>query len=170
VGVVTWHLSLPHGVNSWANLRAASGMPFNIVVGDDLNGDTQYNDRPAFATDLTRASVVRTRWGIFDTQPAAGQRIIPRNYGQGPTSLTMNLAAGKAYGFGGQAKNAAQGAHEPKYTAELWVLALNVLNHPNLTQPVAVLGTPLFGRSVGVTSSGSLSPARALDLQFSVTF
>jgi hypothetical protein len=171
VGVVTWRLSLPHGVNSWADLRATSGAPFNIVVGNDLNGDTQYNDRPAFATDLTRSSVVRTQWGAFDTQPIAGQTIIPRNYGLGPGSLTMNLAAGKTYGFGERATSAgALGPRAPKCTAELWVLALNVLNHPNLTQPVAVLGTPLFGRSVGVVSGGSLSPARAFDLQFSVSF
>ena len=81
----------------------------------------------------------------------------------------MNVAVGKTYGFG-QAKGASQGAHEPKYSAELWVLALNALNHPNLTQPVAVLDTPLFGRSVGVTSGGSLSPARAFDLQLSLRF
>jgi hypothetical protein len=83
----------------------------------------------------------------------------------------MNLAAGKTYGFGERATSAgALGPRAPKCTAELWVLALNVLNHPNLTQPVAVLGTPLFGRSVGVVSGGSLSPARAFDLQFSVSF
>ena len=26
-----------------------SSVPFNIVLGQDLNGDTQFNDRPAFA-------------------------------------------------------------------------------------------------------------------------
>ena len=169
-GTLAASVTLPHGVSSWAYLRAASGAPFNIVVGDDLNGDTQYNDRPAFATDLTRASAVRTQWGAFDTQPIAGQTIIPRNYGEGPGALTMNLELTKTYGFGGHAKSAMQGTREPKYTAELSVLALNVLNHPNLTQPVAVLGTPLFGRSAGVVSGGSLSPARAFDLQVAVRF
>jgi hypothetical protein len=167
-------VDLPYGISSWADLRAATGAPFNIVVGDDLNGDTQYNDRPAFATDLTRSSVVRTQLGAFDARPTAGQTILPRNYGEGPGSFTLNLAAGKKYGFGTQTKEAAasstQGAPEPRYTAELWVLALNVLNHPNLTAPVAVLGSPLFGRSVGVTSAGSLSPSRAFNMQLSVRF
>jgi hypothetical protein len=170
-GVVTGGLNLPYGIASWATLNATSGAPFNIVLGEDLNGDTQYNDRPAFATDLSRPGVVRTQWGVFDADPIAGQTIIPRNYGQGPGSLSLNLTVGKVYVFGRQANTAVtQGPAEPKYSAELWVLALNVLNHPNLVQPVAVLGTPLFGRSVGVTSNGSLSPARALDMQIAFRF
>jgi len=169
-GTLAASVTLPHGVTSWAYLRATSGTPFNIVVGDDLNGDTQYNDRPAFATDLTRTSVVRTQWGVFDTQPIAGQTIIPRNYGEGPGLLTMNLEVTKTYGFGGQAKSTTLGTREPKYTAEFSAQALNLLNHPNLTQPVAVLGTPLFGRSAGVVSGASLSPARAFDLQVAVRF
>jgi hypothetical protein len=174
VVTVNGGVDLPYGISSWAYLRAATGAPYNIVVGDDLNGDTQYNDRPAFATDLTRSSVVRTRLGAFDTRPTAGQTIVPRNYGEGPGSLTLNLAVGKKYGFGTRTKNAAagstQGSPEPRYTAELWVQALNLLNHPNLTPPVAVLGSPLFGKSVGVTSGGSLSPSRAFDMQLSVKF
>jgi hypothetical protein len=174
VATVSGSVDLPYGISSWAYLRAATGAPFNIVVGDDLNGDTQYNDRPAFATDLTRSSVVRTPLGAFDTRPTAEQTIVPRNYGDGPGSLTLNLAVGKKYGFGTRTKNVAtgspQGAPEPRYTAELWVLALNVLNHPNLTPPIAVLGSPLFGRSVGVTSGGALSPTRAFDMQLSVHF
>ena len=37
---------------------ATSGRPFNITVGRDLNGDTLFTDRPAFASDLSRGSVV----------------------------------------------------------------------------------------------------------------
>jgi hypothetical protein len=169
MGVLNGGLKLPYRISSWAMLRATSGAPFNIVLGDDLNGDTQYNDRPAFATDLRRASVVQTHWGAFDTQPIPGQTIVPRNFGQGPGSLTLNVELGKAVGIGPRASNGSTPG-ERKYTAEIQILALNVLNHPNLAPPVAVLGTPLFGRSVGVVSGGSLSPARAFDLQFAIEF
>src|SRR5690349_17356348 len=64
-----------------------SGLPFNITTGVDNNGDTLFLDRPAFATDLTRRSVVFTPFGAFDASPLPGQRIIPRNYGQGPDFL-----------------------------------------------------------------------------------
>ncbi|HEY5055950.1 MAG TPA: carboxypeptidase regulatory-like domain-containing protein, partial [Acidobacteriaceae bacterium] len=53
-------------------MQATSGLPFNITLPQDLNGDSQFNDRPTFATDLTRPSVVKTEWGTFDTNPMAG--------------------------------------------------------------------------------------------------
>lgn len=164
-------LNLPYGISSWTYLRAASGAPLNIVVGQDLNGDTQFNDRPAFATDLTRASVVRTAFGAFDTKPVAGQTLVPRNYGQGPGLLTLNVEMGKQFGFGPRVSSATSGRPgERRYSAELQVLALNALNHPNLAQPVPLVDSPLFGRSVGVISAGSLSPSRCFDMQLMVRF
>jgi hypothetical protein len=77
-----------------------SSSPFNITVGQDLNGDTQFNDRPAFATDLTRSSVYKTKWGTFDAQPIAGQKIIPINYGTGPSLFIANLQMSKSFSFG----------------------------------------------------------------------
>ncbi len=77
-----------------------SSAPFNIVVGQDLNGDNQFNDRPTFATDLTRPSVVHTQWGTFDTQPIAGQTVIPINYGKGPSTVIFNTRLQKNFNFG----------------------------------------------------------------------
>jgi hypothetical protein len=56
------------------NVSASSGQPFNIAVGQDLNGDGQFNDRPSFATDLGRPSVVLTNWGAFDTYRLPARR------------------------------------------------------------------------------------------------
>ena len=77
-----------------------SGSPFNITIGQDLNGDTQFNDRPTFATDLTRASVYKTKWGNFDAAPIAGQTIIPINYGKGPGLFIANMRLSKSFSFG----------------------------------------------------------------------
>ena len=77
-----------------------SSSPFNITVGQDLNGDTIFNDRPAFATDLSRSSVYTTKWGTFDAQPIAGQKIIPINYGNGPSLFIANLHLAKSFSFG----------------------------------------------------------------------
>jgi len=170
VGTLNASLDLPHGISSWAYMRAASGAPYNLIVGEDLNGDTQFNDRPAFATDLSRVSVVRTPLGTFDTMPLPYQTIVPRNFGQGPGSLTLNIETGKQFGFGPRVGGAAGRPAERKFSAELQVLALNVLNHPNLTQPIAVVDSPLFGRSVGVTGGGSLSPSRCFDMQLMIKF
>jgi hypothetical protein len=85
-----------------------SGVPFNITTGTDTNGDGLFTERPSFATDLTRASVVTTPWGVFDTKPIPGQTIIPRNYGEGPGQVSINLRLSRSWGFG-EAKGSASG-------------------------------------------------------------
>lgn len=87
-------------------LIVASGSPFNITIGRDLNGDTLFTERPSLATDLTKPGVVVTRFGAFDTNPAIGSVIIPRNYGQAPGSLIANLRVSKSFGFGGERRAA----------------------------------------------------------------
>lgn len=157
--------------------------PFNIVVGEDLNGDTQFNDRPAFATDLTRASVVRTPWGVFDTQPIPGQTIIPINYANGPGVFMLNMRVTKDFHFGPPLPQekpapAARGATpkkkpeiEKRYTMGFALSADNALNHVNLAPPVGVLGSPLFGKSTALSSTfGSGSANRTVNLDFYFRF
>ena len=68
------NLTGPWGFSMDLFLGATGGRAFNITTGADNNGDTIYNDRPAFATDLSRPSVVRTALGNFDASPIAGQQ------------------------------------------------------------------------------------------------
>ena len=97
-------ISLPYGFRASPFLIASSGSPYNVTIGRDVNGDSLFNDRPAFATDLARPSVVLTRFGAFDMLPnidgASGQTIIPINYLTGPTQFTLNLRLSKTFGFG----------------------------------------------------------------------
>ncbi|HWS90265.1 MAG TPA: carboxypeptidase regulatory-like domain-containing protein [Pyrinomonadaceae bacterium] len=102
--------ALPWGLRLNPTLVANSGRPFNITVGRDLNGDTLFTDRPAFATDLSRASVRRTAFGDFDLDPQPGQVIIPRNYGRGPGFFSVNMRLSKTVGFGEVTSNSAGGA------------------------------------------------------------
>jgi hypothetical protein len=98
----------PWGITINPFLIVTSGTPFNITIGRDLNGDTLFTDRPAFATDLTKPGIVATRWGTFDPNPLPGAVIIPRNYGQGPGAITSNLRISKTFGFGTERRNTAQ--------------------------------------------------------------
>jgi hypothetical protein len=78
-------LKLPYGFTGslWASIQ--TGAPFNITTGTDLNGDTIYNDRPAFATNPTpNSQIYKTRFGTFDANPQPGEPIIPFNYGDSP--------------------------------------------------------------------------------------
>jgi hypothetical protein len=89
-------------------LIIASGTPFNITIGRDLNGDTLFTDRPAFATDLTKPGIIVTKFGAFDPNPVLGTPIIPRNYGQGPGAITSTLRVSKTFGFGSERRSTSQ--------------------------------------------------------------
>jgi len=77
----------------------ASGKPFNITVGQDLNGDSFFNDRPAYA-QAGDTEVVSTSYGTFNVNPSTSQARIPINLGDGPTLFTFNLRATKSIAFG----------------------------------------------------------------------
>jgi hypothetical protein len=67
------NLQGPYGVSFSPMLVTNSGAPFNITIGQDLNGDNQYNDRPAFATSAS-TDVAQTKYGTFDLNPSANRR------------------------------------------------------------------------------------------------
>src|SRR6185503_2394778 len=96
------------------NVSLRSGGPFNITTGRDNNGDNQFSDRPAFAKPGDPGAIV-TRFGTFNPNPLTGDQIIPRNFGQGPGSINVNLGISRTFGFGpppnnfpGMANRAAQ--------------------------------------------------------------
>ncbi len=93
--------SLPHYITVSPFLIANSGTPFNITLGEDLNGDTIYNDRPAFCSaTTTAANAVNSKYGCFDKGTTLNQARIPINYGISPAQFTMNLRVTKTFGFG----------------------------------------------------------------------
>ncbi len=97
-------VSLPYGFRASPFIIASSGIPFNLTIGQDLNGDTIFNDRPAFATSATLPqNLVVTKYGNFDLAPAATAAIIPPNLGTGPSQFTVNLRLSKTFGFGQKA-------------------------------------------------------------------
>ncbi|MCU1309219.1 MAG: Oar protein [Candidatus Angelobacter sp.] len=98
--------TLPYGVRLNPLVSVTSGVPFNIILGRDLNGDSIFNDRPTFAT-VAGPSVVQTQWGAFDTSPKAGQTVIPMNYGQGKPQFNFNLRVSRTIGFGPKVESAA---------------------------------------------------------------
>jgi hypothetical protein len=83
----------------------SSGAPFNIITGRDSNGDRQFTERPSFApagTDCSKppTGIVCTPFGNFNLEPAAGEALIPRNYGQGPGFVSVNMRVSKTWAFG----------------------------------------------------------------------
>jgi hypothetical protein len=105
-------ISLPHAFRVSPFMVANSGSPFNVIVGQDLNGDSIFNDRPAFATDLSRPSAVQTNFGAFDTAPIAGQTIVPANFGTSPAQFTLNMRLSKIIGLGPKIEAASNPAQQ----------------------------------------------------------
>jgi hypothetical protein len=99
--IVGGTINAPWGVRLSPLVMLTSGRPFNITTGRDTNGDSLFTERPAFATDLTKPGVIVTRFGAFDPNPAPGQLLIPRNFGDGPSFFNVNLGVSRTFGFGG---------------------------------------------------------------------
>ena len=107
-------LGLPYFFRLSPFLIASSGTPFNIVTPDDLNGDTIFNDRPAFVSTTacpnpgtTSGTTYCTPLGTFnDALPTAGQKVVPINYGTGAAHFVLNLRLTKSIGFGPKLKGA----------------------------------------------------------------
>ncbi|MFL6213985.1 MAG: carboxypeptidase regulatory-like domain-containing protein [Blastocatellia bacterium] len=85
-----------------------STRPFNIITGTDLNRDLSFSDRPSFA-QAGDPVIVHTRFGDFNPAPLPGEEIIPRNFGDGPSFVMVNLNISKTIGFGPAPNNYGQG-------------------------------------------------------------
>ncbi|HYP52142.1 MAG TPA: carboxypeptidase-like regulatory domain-containing protein [Pyrinomonadaceae bacterium] len=192
---LTGTVNAPWGLRLSPLVVASSGRPFNITTGRDLNGDAVFTERPAFARDLTRPSVVVTPFGAFDPDPAPGQQIIPRNYGRGPSFFAVSLRASKTFRLNGggatpaaavaatranataaaQSRPAATRAGgERQYALSLSVQAWNLFNRANMNLPVGSLASPFFGRANSLAGSfgggDALSGNRLVEFQVRLTF
>jgi hypothetical protein len=161
----------PFGIQLSPFLILRSGLPFNITTGRDANGDSLFTDRPAFATNLSKSGVVVTRFGAFDPNPSAGQFIIPRNFGSGPSYFTLSVRLSREFSFG---RLTMPPKAERSYKLKLSVSARNLLNTVNPGLPVGNLASPLFGLSNSIAySSGPDRQAgsnRSFDFQALFTF
>jgi hypothetical protein len=113
-GLIAGNLTFPYAIRLSPFMLIASGAPFDVTVGQDLNGDSIFNDRPGIVSTVTCAhttsqtiqglSVLCTPLGTFNPLPAAGEAIVPVNSGTGPTLVTLNVRLSKTFGFGKENK------------------------------------------------------------------
>jgi hypothetical protein len=107
-------VGLPYNFRLSPLLIAQSGVPFNITTGKDLNGDSVFNDRPAFATVQSNPqNVVTNKYGSFDLVPQLGETIVPIDSLTGAGRFSLNLRLSKTFGFGKKAEPANTGAGGP---------------------------------------------------------
>ena len=103
-GFVSANAMLPFHIRMAPFIYLQSGLPYNVTSGVDTNGDgNPNNDRPAFAQDLSRPSVVnKPGFGAFDTAPGTLPKavIVPPYYLQGPGILSLNVRISRSWSFG----------------------------------------------------------------------
>ena len=165
------------GISFFPLVIGSTGTPFNIITGLDNNLDSLFTDRPAFATDLSRASVRQTPFGNFDLVPLPGARIIPRNSGDGPGYFSVSLRMAKVFGFGsvaqpsakaqagsGPGKGAAFGKIQQRakpedkpYKLTISLFVANLFNRTNKGTPIGNLSSPLFGISNALSGNSQFT-------------
>ncbi len=191
---------LPYGIRLSPFLVASSGTPFNITSPYDLNGDSQFIDRPSFAPPGAAcvAPIYCTPLGNFNGTPAPLDKPIPINYATGPTHVTMNLRLSKSFGFGPKVKPGTgnlggnrgggggrggplfggggpmnmNGNSDRRYNLTLSASGRNIFNKVNLGNPGGVLGSPLFDKYNSL-QGGPFSQGvavRRIDLQATFSF
>ena len=98
-------ISFPKYIQFSPFVIAQSGNPYNIILGQDENGDTFFNDRPYKVTGVTaNGKTIKTipGCGTFaapGSEPT-GSPIAPINDCTGPGLFTFNLRLTKTWGFG----------------------------------------------------------------------
>ena len=103
--VMTGNIRVPWNVSLNPFVILQSGRPFNITLGRDLNGDTFNLERPALApagANCDDPNIRCTPFGNFKLNPGPGDVIIPRNFAEGPGSVTVNLRVSKTWSFGSE--------------------------------------------------------------------
>jgi hypothetical protein len=190
--------SAPHGIILAPLLAAQSGTPYNLVIGNDLTENNQFNARPTYGV-CGQPGVVSTRYGCLDTDPVGkGERIVPYGAGIGPANFVMHLRVSKVFGIGPEVKGAkgAQGMQgngsvngrglsggqtQPKldatvarkYSLTLVGGALNIFNIVNLGTPNGTLSSPIFDKTQSLAGGpfGSPTPGnRSIFVQAVFTF
>ncbi len=159
-------IGLPRGFYVNGNFSSRTGTRFNITTGRDTNKDGFYSERPAFASNPNKPGVVQTKYGLLDPNPAAGDRIVPRNLGRGPSNTDFGMYLSKSFGFHKDKAN----KNQPKQSLSFGVYCSNVLNINNKSNPVANMSSPNFLRSVSNSQDGVFGQSNPRNFSFSTSF
>ena len=96
--VIYGSLNLPYKISASPFVIAQSGLPYNLTTGTDLNGDSVYNDRPAFATGSTGSCTSAS--SFLTPNSGSSYSPVPVNYCTAPGNFSFNLRVARTFGFG----------------------------------------------------------------------
>ncbi|MFN2501039.1 MAG: carboxypeptidase regulatory-like domain-containing protein [Pyrinomonadaceae bacterium] len=94
------NFGLPWGISISPNVNYSSSRPFNITRGVDVNGDGSFVERPTFGELAARCGELNLTASFCDVSGFDPNRIIPKNFGDGPSTFSTGLRISKTFGFG----------------------------------------------------------------------
>jgi hypothetical protein len=159
----------PWGISFNPFIVAQSGRPFNITLATDpLNN--LFNQRPTFATSSTPvADQVETPYGLLDSASLPGKKLVPVNWGNSPSSVTVNLRISHAFGIGPKRAGASPSGGDVNPLMNL--PSSNAGQHPERGPGGGSLGPGGFASGGGGApggSGGSGGTERKYSLRFSI--
>ena len=193
-------VTLPYAIQVSPFVVAQSGTPYNITLGNDQNNDTVFNDRPAFLPGRNSASCSDASTFASPAPGDTGYTQIPINYCSGPKLFTTNLRVTKTFGFGpeiarpqgagnqgggpapgsfgrggpgggGRGGFGGGGASSGRrYNFALGAQFQNLFNNQDLSTPIGVLRSPLFGQSTQLAGNIYSSNAALRRITFQASF
>lgn len=156
---------------------ANTGPPFNIITGQDQNLDRQVNERPSFAgsnANCALSTIRCTPFGNFNLKPLPGETIIPRNYGNSPGSLSVNLRISRTFQFGVIHRNNAAAAKRQEQTASASAPASGGEKRTGSGGPGGPMmgggGAAVKGAAMGAQGGGSPASEKRYTLNASINF
>jgi len=99
-GYVGGTIGLPLRLQVAPFVQMSSGAPFNITTGNQFEGSSIFNARPALQSCSASAKQGSAYKACFNTNPAPGEALIPYNYGDGPDQFSVNLRVSRTWGWG----------------------------------------------------------------------
>jgi Carboxypeptidase regulatory-like domain len=193
-------ISMPYGFSFSPFMVITSGRPYSITLGKDLNGDSIFNDRPAFSATQCATCTPLTPLGYFNIDPVSGAQLVPVNYLFGPSQFSMDARLSKTFGFGKEIEGSSGGgfhghghdhgglggrglssggggprfggASDHRYQLEMGVMAHNLFNKVNLGTPIGNITSPSFGQSNSLAGGffGNQSANRTINLFMRFSF
>jgi hypothetical protein len=159
----------PWGISFNPFILAQSGRPFNLTLATDpLNN--LFNQRPTYAASSTPAAdEVETPYGLLDSASLPGEKLIPVNLGNSPSSVAVNLRISRAFGIGPKRAGANPSGGDVNPLMNL--PSSNAGHHPERGPGGGGLGPGGFASSGGGTpggSGGSGGTERKYSLRFSI--
>jgi hypothetical protein len=130
------------------NVRAQSGLPYNVTTGRDDNVDGVFNDRPAGVSRNSARGAAQ--WDL------SGRMSYAIGFGKAPQTSGGTMVAIHGGGGGGLAPGFGGGASDKRYRIEFYVSGQNLLNRANFTAYSYVKTSPFYGQPVAASQPRKL--------------